>query len=314
MISVYDGEYKGINCICFEYDHLKAKIIPEQGTKLCSLVSKKNGHEYIYQGKTEKYRFSQYGGNFVEGECAGVDEMFPTIDECYYMGGPWSGSYLPDHGEVWARKWNEMREKESVLFQISGIQMPYELKKKVIIHKNHIRFEYTAENRTEFPLNYIWASHMMLAAEEGCRFEFPDKMKKCYTTMSDSKTIGRYGDTFQYPVVTNAAGEIYDVSTYRGMNADDYQKFYFADKFPKSEGWAAICYPDEKKIKITFPEQEVPYLGAIQAEGGSLDLRCMFLEPCTAAFDSPNIAKLHQMESILAPYEIKKWYLDIEIR
>ena len=74
-----------------------------------------------------------------------------------------------------------------------------------------------------------------------------------------------------------------------------------------------IHYPEGGSLRVEFPAAEVPYLGAIQAEGGALGLRCMFLEPCTGAFDRPDLAKQHHMNSVLAPYETKRWYLTIRL-
>ena len=64
---------------------------------------------------------------------------------------------------------------------------------------------------------------------------------------------------------------------------------------------------------MEFPADEVPHLGAIQAECGVLGLRCMFLEPCTGAFGRPDLARMHGMSSVLQPYEAKRWYLNIRL-
>lgn len=314
MTLIYDTDYKGISAICLETANIRAIFLPNQGAKLCSLIWKRTGREYIYQGKTTRYQIAQYGQNYLLGECAGMDEMFPTIDACYYDHAPWEGIFLPDHGEVWALPWNYEVQEEKLIMMVKGVKLPYELWMSVAVQNDDtLHMEYEARNLSTSPMEYIWAAHMMLAAEEGCRFEFAADLKKAYAVMSDSGTIGRPGDVFEYPYVKQENGAMYDASRYRGNQADDYQKFYFADKLKAHQGWGRICYPDESKLTIAFPPKEVPYLGAIQAEGGSLNLRCMFLEPCTGAFDSLQKAREYGMNSVLGAEEKKRWSLDIKI-
>lgn len=313
MNRIYDTLYKGIGGICLENKQLKAIFLPDQGAKLCSLVRKSTDKEYIYQGKTEKYKKAHYGQSYLEGECSGVDEMFPTIDEEYYECAPWEGTHFPDHGEIWALRWNAEILGTELQMSVHSLKLPCVLRKRVSLSGDKVSCEYELENLSEFPIDYIWAAHMMFRSEKGACFEFDKKLSKAYVTMSDSGLIGKYGDTFTYPNIKCEDGSVYDVRVHRGEGADDYQKFYFADRLAPGQGWGKICYPDNSCLKVRFPEDEIPYLGAIQAEGGELNLRCMFLEPCTGAFDSTSGARRHDTLSVLGPGETKCWYLDIEI-
>lgn len=306
--------YKGIEALSLESGDYQAVLLPGQGAKLCSLISLTGQKEFVYQGKTMQYRVSEYGMDYLNGECAGVDEMFPNIDECFYTDKPWKGTLLPDHGEVWALPWKTELAHDKIIFSTHGVRLPYHLVKEVCWEKDNIlRMDYTLRNLSAFPMDYIWAAHMMLTGRQGAAFSFPPRLSKAYTTMSDSEAIGRYGDTFYYPAARNKDGVIYDMSIHRGKEANDYQKFYFADRMPGEVGWGMITYPDGHRIKIEFPTDRVPYLGAIQAEGGSPGLRCMFLEPCTGAFDRPDLAKKHSMNSILEAHGEHTWYLKIRL-
>lgn len=313
MNLIYNTDYKGFPAVCLENERIKTTFLPEQGAKLCSLIRKPAGTEYIYQGKSQTYRKACYGQNYLEGECAGVDEMFPNIDAGYYERSPWEGTYFPDHGELWALKWDSAVQGSELQMAVHSIKLPCVLEKKVSLLENKVHTEYELTNLSDFPIDYIWAAHMMFQAEEGAYFEFEEKLSKAYVTMSDSGTIGNYGDTFAYPYVKREDGNTYDIRIHRGNQADDYQKFYFADRLSKEQGWGRIHYPDNSCLTVRFPAKQIPYLGVVQAEGGKLDLRCMFLEPCTGAFDSPPVAHLHHMSSVLEARETKRWYLDIEV-
>lgn len=308
------GDYKGIPAVELEHGAYRAVFLPQQGCKLCSLQNIYSGKEYIYQGVSTDYRRASYGQDYLDGECAGVDQMFPTIDACFYDARPWKGTFLPDHGEVWALPWLEEECTDELCAAVDGIRLPYTLRLNVRwIAEGALRMDYTVKNRSPFQMDFIWAAHMMLSGYRGCHFSFPEGLKKAYTTMSDSGLIGKYGDTFTYPYVPQWDGSVYDASVCRGKGADDYQKFYFADQIPGEIGWGRIEYPEGESLTVEFPTDEVPYLGVIQAEGGKLGLRCLFLEPCTGAFDRPDIAKLHGMNSVLNPYEEKRWYLTIRL-
>ncbi|MHB8276843.1 MAG: hypothetical protein ACYDIA_04225 [Candidatus Humimicrobiaceae bacterium] len=63
-----------------------------------------------------KYKPGVYGSTYVKAECAGFDEIFPTIDECFYVTYPWKGIPIPDHGEVWSIPWQLDIENKNLHF------------------------------------------------------------------------------------------------------------------------------------------------------------------------------------------------------
>lgn len=313
-MEIVKTTYKGIDAVKMEQGKYSAVFLPQQGSKLCSLYNNELAYEYIYQGKTDTYRKAQYGMSYLDGECAGIDEMFPNIDEFHYETEPWKGVCFPDHGEVWALPWDCQKRENQLVFQTFGVKIPYKLTKTVCWESNGVlRMDYTLENLTGFPVDYIWAAHMMFSAEKGCMFEFPEYLEKAYTTMSDSGRIGRYGDTFEYPVISLPNGQTYDIRIHDGAEVSDYQKFYFAQPMEGEVGWGRIHYPNSTSVTVAFPAKQIPYMGVVQGEGGALDLRCMFLEPCSGAFDRPDIAKQHNMNSVLKPYEKQQWYIKIHL-
>lgn len=311
-IKIYQSMYKDMPCICMESSAVRAAFLPGQGAKLCSIRYIRTDKEFAFQKKGERYRKAYYGQSYLEGECAGIDEMFPNIDAFNYDDQPWEGTFLPDHGELWALEWDCVQKENAIIFQAHGVKLPYSIQKTVqFLDANTLSCSYEVHNHSPFPIHYIWAAHMMLEGEKGCMFEFPFKETKAYCTLSDSGTIGSYGDSFTYPFVQKADGSVYDIRLHRGNDANDYQKFYFAGKVP--EGWGQIQYPDGHLFRIDFDRHAVPYLGAIQGEGGAFNIRCMFLEPCTGAFDNPVAAKQHGMNSVLPPNESAKWFLNIAV-
>lgn len=74
------SKYKDKKSIVLESTKIRAEFIPDPGGKLASLINKETGYEYMLQRKNEKYHDQPFAGVFVEGECSGYDDMFPTID------------------------------------------------------------------------------------------------------------------------------------------------------------------------------------------------------------------------------------------
>ena len=124
MTKISETTYKGYPAVSMENGSLHAIFLPLQGSKLCSLIDLTSGQEYIYQGKTQHYRPGTYADGYLGGECAGVDECFPNIDECYYDVFPWKGTLLPDHGEVWALHWDQQLVGDVLTMSVNGVRLP----------------------------------------------------------------------------------------------------------------------------------------------------------------------------------------------
>ena len=73
------------------------------------------------------YKLQPFDGDYVAGECSGLDDMFPTIDACYYDRFPWQGVKMADHGEVWSLAWEAQAQGDCLHFGVNGVRFPYRL-------------------------------------------------------------------------------------------------------------------------------------------------------------------------------------------
>ncbi|MEA5003100.1 MAG: hypothetical protein VB081_06340, partial [Christensenella sp.] len=124
-------------------------------------------------------------------------------------------------------------------------------------------------------------------------------------------SIGAYGEEFDYPVFCDKYGEHRDLSV-MGAREDESEKFYF--KKPLTQGWCAVEYPDGTELTMRFPADKIPYLGILQNRGGFRDIYNIFLEPCSAPFDRPDVSRLRGQQSVLKGNSAYQWYVEIEIR
>lgn len=302
-------QYKSIPAVTLENDFISVKIVPSLGAKTVSLFKKDGATEYLYQLPGETPLVCGYGGDYLSSEMCGIDEMFPTINACHYGRYPWKDAYLPDHGEVWALKWQEKISGETAEFSVSGIALPYRLKKTVRLENNSAIFDYIAYNDTEFDMETLWSGHIMLAAAEGGRHIPPRGMTSATTTYSESGLLGGYGDRFEFPLVQNN-GAIYDASLLRSPVANDFQKFYFDEKL---RGEYVYRFAKGHELALTTSENAA-YIAAINADGGLGGIVCAYVEPCTAPFDDIPSARVRGKQCVIPANSRISWSIRLEVR
>ena len=205
---IYESTYKDQPALTIESPQVIAQFLPQIGAKLCSLIFKPLALELLVQRPGPTYRLASYGGDYVEqGECSGLDDMFPTIDRCYYERYPWQGTLIPDHGEVWSIPWTAAVQGDQVHLATHGVRFPYRLEKWISFSSDttlHIAYRLT--NLSPYAFDFIWAAHPMFVLEEGATLALPTGIEKTVTAFSASGRLGQYGDEHAWPLATLADG------------------------------------------------------------------------------------------------------------
>ena len=311
--SIYESRYKDQPAITVESETIRAQYLPGIGAKMASLVYKPRGFELLVQAPGDTYLLQPFDGNYVDGECAGFDDMFPTIDLCYYDRFPWQGTRMADHGEVWSLPWHLTTEENRLHFSVYGVRFPYRLEKWVGFREDSIlRLDYRLTNLSAFDFDFLWAAHMMLNIEEGTELVLPDGVQCIVGTLDVTNTFGAYGDVYDWPVCIMSDGEQRDFRNLRPRSAGDAYKYYI--KGPVPEGWCGLKYHRRNfSLALSFPRAQVPYLGILPNEGGWRDHYNIFLEPCTASFDRPDAARYRGESSTVMGGSIYEWHLHISL-
>jgi hypothetical protein len=305
------SNYKNKESIVLENSRIRAEFIPDPGGKLASLINKETGYEYLVQRKNEKYRDQPFDGVYVDGECSGFDDMFPTIDVCHYENKPWEGIKLADHGEVWSLKWQYSADNGSLNMLVKGARFPYTLEKRVYFaSENSMCLDYTLTNLSPFDFEFLWAGHLMINIQEGTKVKVPDDCKQAVTVLTSGK--GKFGDINDWPYFTDNEGGTYRADICRPKDVGGFEKYYFTNKL--TDGWCELQYPDIRNtLKVSFPVGTVPYLGILMNEGGWDDLYNIIIEPCSVCYDRPDLAKKFGQVSKVEALGIYKWYVEITI-
>jgi len=101
--KICESSYKDQKAIVMESDMLLYKFLPDFGGNIASAVDKKTSKEFMVQRPERQYKVVPFDGSYVDGECCGLDDMFPTIDTCHYEKEPWRGIKLADQPECFRR-------------------------------------------------------------------------------------------------------------------------------------------------------------------------------------------------------------------
>ncbi len=313
MVKVYPTRYKDQAALTIESEIVQAQFLPGIGAKMSSLFYKPAGKELLVQRPEAAYRVARYDGDYVaDGECSGLDEMFPSIDRCFYEGYPWRGTPIPDHGELWSLAWDHTPQPDRLHFEVTGVRFPYRLEKSISFPTPGVlRTDYRLTNLSSFDFDFMWAAHPMFYLEEGAELKLPPGVERIVTTMSHKGTYGRYGDELTWPVAETPEGAL-DLRLIRPKSARDYEKYFVKGHMP--EGWCALTYPASGfSLALSFPVETVPYLAILPNEGGWQDLYNIFLEPATASFDRLDVARLRGECATLTGRGIYEWYLNIAL-
>lgn len=310
-MHISETMYKDQRAICLESDHARFLFLPDTGANLASAYSKPLQKEYLVQRPEPKYLRQPFDGVYVDAECSGMDDMFPTIDRCHYERFPWSGVPLADHGEVWNLPCEVAAEGQRVSFTCYGVRLPYRFIKQASMPREDVLLlTYRVENPTAFDMDFLWAGHTMVVAQPGLTLHVPDDCVRGSAVFTNTGRIGGYGNRFHYPVFTDSQGVRRDVS--RMLECDgNCEKYYFENKL--REGWCAVQYPAGDVFGLSFTAQTVPYLGILHNEGDFRGLYSIFLEPCTSGFDRPDLAKLWGQSSVIPPRGAYQWQMAVSL-
>jgi len=295
-----------------ENETLRAVFLPDTGGKMASLVSKRTGYEYLVQRPSPVYREQPFAGVYVDGECSGFDDMFPTIDTCACENAPWQGVEMADHGEVWSLPWDVVQaDATSVTFAVHGVRFPYRLEKHIVLTKSGaLRFHYALTNLSPFDFDYLWAGHLMINLEEGAKVSVPDDCREMVTILSNSGL--NFGDVHRWPYLKDATGAMYRADIVRSKEVKGFEKYYFTQ--PLQQGWCSIEYPrQQKKIHISFSTETVPYLGILMNEEGWDGLYNIIIEPCSVCYDRPDVAKKHSQSSVVRGKSTVEWTMELKV-
>ena len=172
--AITPAAYKSRPALRVETATLTALFLPEDGGKLVSVTSNRDGFEFLCQNPSPDYARLAYDGSYVASECSSWDDMFPTIDPYTPEAGEYAGITYPDHGEVCRLPMTVTTEGDSVTLSCTSRLFAVDFEKRITPEQDGaLALTYTIRNRGREDFPYIWAAHCMMQGADDLRVETP---------------------------------------------------------------------------------------------------------------------------------------------
>lgn len=304
---IHKSVVSGFECLTLESEQLKVALLPELGTKMIELRSKRSGRQFLLEPQAvgREYRRASYGDNFAVYDTSGFDECFPNI----------AASFFPDHGELWSRAWEWRRDEEGLLLTVGGVKAEYKFEKRLRVEGNKVRLNYRVYNLSCKPLRFLWSAHPLLNVRAGTKILLPQRVHQVFIDWTSGPMIGKHGDVLPWPSLSSSNGLI-DYSVVQDRSLGQAVKCYTG---ALSEGWAAAYFADvDESFVIEFDSKENPYLGIWLSYGGWPSVGndghlAVALEPCCGRPDSLEEALQRGECAQVEANGVKEWSMTLSV-
>ena len=272
-----------------ENDVLSVKILKNFGAKIASIYSKEKNFEFLFQPTKGEYEVPVLRDAFEKYDTSGADDMLPTIDECFY---PNSYIKLPDHGDVWAQKWNYEVEDNKLIAWIRSDSLKLILKRTMYLEDYELVLEYSLKNNTLQKDYYLWAFHGLMNFDDNTEmyFDFSGEIENVIDATEygfDFKKLSEYPDKSQ-------------------------NKFYFKNEV--ENGSCGLVYKNQGlKLQYDFDTNINKYVGVWITKGGFKNEYNVAIEPASGYYDSLERAFKNNKVSSIEPGEELNWSLKLSI-
>lgn len=255
--------WRGFDALMLENASVRAVVVPALGGKIASLVDLRSGREWLWRSQAP-VEAPRYAAEFVpRHDIGGFDECFPSHGPSFFPAGPWAGTPVPDHGEVWALPWRVETFCDGsaleVRMTVHGVRFPYRLERVLMMTADapSLRLAYTATNHAPMPLPYLWNAHPVFQVQPGLRVTLP--LRELTLDGSTEGRFGRAGATLDWPEPTDTHGVGWDFST---LPAVDETLMLEAHARSPQLGYAALQDPALGcELRMQFDPSEVTHLG-----------------------------------------------------
>ena len=307
--------YKGLPATILENESLRLTFLPQYACKLVSLVSKRTGREFLFQPQEETITVPTYGNSFSSSDEGGFTEVFPSLETCPYPQEPFTGTIIPDHGEIWALPWSSVFSPNgySVQATVESTNLPYALSRTTTLQNNEIHFDYTLQNNGDFPFKYIWMPYAVLACTVHTKLLIPGNLQHIVSVSYSSLRLGAWGTAHTYPITKDIQHREMDLSQMEPPESHTCEKFYFTST--NQAGWCGIEHTDTaEQLSYMYDAEQLPYLGIWKNQGGCYGHYNLVLKPCTGVYDNLYLAHAIRRCSVVKPQSQVHWSLRMVIK
>ncbi len=297
--------YKDIPALLLTTKTLRAVVVPQQGGKLVSFQGLNSNKEYLLQNRSEKFLPMGLQDSFVERECAGFDDMFPTIDPVTVTCADGTTLFYPDHGEICRLPFNAETNENKLILRAYSQALGYAYEKVLREDADGgLRITYRIENRSPRDLDVLWAGHFLVNVEKGGALLLPFEEGEPTDVVAD--LTGKWQVGARFPLCEELLLADWP------ENAPDCRKLYFPRKAP--EGFVGYRTPDGNVLRMEFDNEQLPYLGLWINLGDLHGDYCVGLEPASVGYDTVKNAEAYGQKDVLRKGACKEFFVKLSLQ
>jgi galactose mutarotase-like enzyme len=158
-----------VGSIFIENERLRVGVSPPYGARVVHLVDKASGREWMTQGGESPHVGEDV--KYLDKEAVGWDECFPTVGVFDATGTPWA-RVLRDHGDLWGRPWS-VDDALATRMRLTRATPEFSFGRTLSLDGATLIADYALTSRSDNPLPWLWALHVLFAVRDGDRIEIP---------------------------------------------------------------------------------------------------------------------------------------------
>ncbi|MEB3284528.1 MAG: hypothetical protein VKN33_04510 [Candidatus Sericytochromatia bacterium] len=316
--------WRGFDALLLENGLLRCTVVPALGGKIASLIHLPTMREWMWRNSALEPRTPEYGASYVAAhDLGGFDECFPSVAQTVFPSGPWEGTPVPDHGEIWSQPWKAEPFCDGAQIEVRlhthGVRFPYRFERSIWMYEGEsaLRMTYAVTNLSHYPFPFIWSSHPVFNVSPGMKLVVPAREMTVYGSSQDR--FGRLGREVPWPLANDAEGRQWDLSVVPDTGTGLAVKLWGAA--PKLGYVALQDIFVGSELRLHFDPSEVTHLGlwlnysGWSGVAGAAPYFNVAIEPCIGAQDDLALAVRHYREhALLPPSGRKAWQLELKLK
>jgi hypothetical protein len=286
--------------VTIENDAIRMAVWPQIGGKVTSVVDKADGFDLLFSYPAELPESPCYDIPYGNGWYAGWDECFPAVGASKYVGHPYDGIPVPDHGELWGIPvTTAVPTRDGITTVWHGLRFGYRLARKLYLDGSTLAADYTLVNLAPFEFKFVWAMHSLMSLTSPATLDLGGSTLFRYSHDANGVDIQQ---PFDWPML-----EGLDLSNPQSLPPRRGWKVFSADRIDSP---VVVRYPSRGRtlsIEYTSDDQLAAYWGIWINSGGWAGHRHFAVEPTTGRFDQMDRSIKEGSAGMAAPLSRRVW-------
>jgi hypothetical protein len=265
--------------VVIENDAIRMEVWPQFGGKVSSIVDKADGYDLLFSYPAEFPEGPTYDTPYGNGWYAGWDECFPAVGAGKYVGHPYDGIGVPDHGEIWGIPvTTAVPTKDGITTVWHGLRFGYRISRKLYLEGSAVVADYRLINLAPFDFRFVWGLHSLMSLAEPAVLELANPG---LFRLSHDHQGTDIQQSFDWPILPDGA----DLSKLASLPSRKGWKVFSAEPI---DGPMVIRYPTRKRtvqIEYTSEDNLEAYWGIWINSGGWAGHHHVAVEPTTGRYD-----------------------------